>query len=71
VTALQLISLVLAVVGSSVGAAWAICTRLLKIEHALTAHIVDETHKRQALTGRVIKLEKYRKRQQGVSPWSE
>ncbi len=57
---MEIIALVLAVVSSSVGAAWMLRTKLSDIEAAIRDHVSSDTAKFEALGARVIKLEKRR-----------
>lgn len=52
---------VVAVVGSVVGATWALRTKLSDIEHSLGTHVATSNHDIADLKGRVVKLEDARK----------
>lgn len=51
----------LTVAGSVAGATWLLRSAIGNVEGALKVHAIEEESKREALTGRVVKLERKRR----------
>lgn len=58
----ELFSLMLAVVGSSIGGAWMVCQKLADVESALKVHVAEAEAKAEEFDGRLVRLEQRKAR---------